>query len=45
MKLMQMETFNDLYEWSIGDSREDFWADLWEYVPLIYEGTYRRVRH
>ena len=38
-----MQSFDDLYEWSIGAHREDFWADCWHYLPLIHEGSYEYV--
>jgi len=37
------QTFNDLYNWSVGDSRENFWDDFWDYAKLIHEGTYNQV--
>ncbi|KAF2685240.1 acetoacetate-CoA ligase [Lentithecium fluviatile CBS 122367] len=38
-----MRTFRDLYAWSIGPSRADFWADMWDYAALIHSGTYTSV--
>ncbi|KAI8933415.1 hypothetical protein NX059_010030 [Plenodomus lindquistii] len=35
-----MQNFNELYEWSIGDRRTDFWRDMWSTSNLIYGGTF-----
>jgi acetoacetyl-CoA synthetase len=43
-KLTPPQTFNELYNWSMSDDREDFWADLWESSPIIAEGSYKHVR-
>lgn len=40
---LNMRAFEDLNSWSIGDRREEFWADLWEYARLIHEGRYEQV--
>jgi acetoacetyl-CoA synthetase len=37
-----MKTFSDLYKWSVGDQRNDFWNHLWSEVDLIHEGTYQQ---
>ncbi|KAK3062064.1 hypothetical protein LTS18_004892, partial [Coniosporium uncinatum] len=40
---LNMKTFNDLYEWSTGDLRTDFWQDIWDDVQIIHEGSYSQV--
>ncbi|KAI4949397.1 hypothetical protein J4E91_005136 [Alternaria rosae] len=40
---LQMQTFRDLYNWSVGPSRTDFWEDMWETSNLIYSGNYTTV--
>jgi acetoacetyl-CoA synthetase len=40
---LKLNTFNDLYEWSVGDTRTDFWNLVWEEINLIHEGTYSKV--
>ena len=40
---LNMKSFDDLNAWSIGDSRTDFWQDLWDYVGLIHEGEYSHI--
>jgi acetoacetyl-CoA synthetase len=40
---LNMQNFRDLYEWSVGDNRTDFWADMWDSSGLIYSGTYTEV--
>ncbi|KAF4555056.1 AMP-binding enzyme-like protein 1 [Elsinoe fawcettii] len=37
---IKLETFNDLYEWSV-NSRIDFWADLFHLMPMIHHGSYK----
>jgi acetoacetyl-CoA synthetase len=37
------QTFRDLYNWSVGPSRTDFWTDMWKASNLIYSGTYTTV--
>ncbi|CAO2647179.1 Nn.00g081010.m01.CDS01 [Neocucurbitaria sp. VM-36] len=40
---LNMQTFRELYEWSVGDRRTDFWEDMWETSGLIYEGSYTEI--
>ncbi|KAH6864277.1 hypothetical protein B0T12DRAFT_431208 [Alternaria alternata] len=40
---LHMQTFRDLYNWSVGPSRTDFWVDMWKASNLIYSGTYTTV--
>ncbi|KAF1991246.1 acetoacetate-CoA ligase [Aulographum hederae CBS 113979] len=41
---LNMKTFQDLYDWSVGPTRTDFWRLLWESeANLIYSGTYTTV--
>ena len=40
---MNMKTFQELNDWSIGPHREDFWADIWSWIRLVHEGSYTRV--
>jgi acetoacetyl-CoA synthetase len=40
---LNMQSFRDLYEWSVGDDRTDFWADMWDASGLIYSGSYTEV--
>ncbi|KAI4636258.1 hypothetical protein J4E83_001212 [Alternaria metachromatica] len=40
---LQMQTFRDLYNWSVGPSRTDFWEDMWKTSNLIYSGNYTTV--
>jgi acetoacetyl-CoA synthetase len=37
---LKLSTFQQLYQWSVGHSRNDFWNLLWDEVDLIYEGSY-----
>ncbi|KIW07361.1 acetoacetate-CoA ligase [Verruconis gallopava] len=39
---LKMSTFQDLYKWSVGESRNDFWNALWSEIRLIHEGSYSR---
>jgi acetoacetyl-CoA synthetase len=41
---MQQQTFRELYEWSVGDKRTDFWEDMWNASGFIYDGEYTKVR-
>ncbi|KAF2179837.1 acetoacetate-CoA ligase [Zopfia rhizophila CBS 207.26] len=36
-------TFRELYDWSVGDRRTEFWEDVWESAGLVYEGTYNEI--
>lgn len=40
---LSMRTYRDLYAWSVGPSRTDFWAHMWDAAHLIYSGTYTTV--
>lgn len=40
---LDLQTFNDLYAWSVGDRRTDFWAAVWDEVAIIHEGSYSQV--
>lgn len=40
---MDMQTFRELYRWSVGEKRTQFWDDFWEECGLIYEGGYTQV--
>ncbi|KAJ4349308.1 hypothetical protein N0V95_004676 [Ascochyta clinopodiicola] len=40
---LNMQTFRELYDWSVGDERTDFWEDMWDASGLIYEGSYSKV--
>lgn len=38
-----MQNYRDLYSWSVGSKRTDFWSDLWEFAPLIHSGHFTEV--
>jgi acetoacetyl-CoA synthetase len=40
---LSMKTFEDLYDWSVGDNRVDFWAAVWDEIEIIHEGSYDQV--
>ncbi|KAH3912797.1 hypothetical protein HBH56_119460 [Parastagonospora nodorum] len=40
---LNMQTFRELYKWSVGENRTDFWDDMWDASGLIYEGKYDQV--
>ncbi|KAF2462785.1 acetyl-coenzyme A synthetase [Lindgomyces ingoldianus] len=40
---LDMQTFRDLYAWSVGERRTEFWEDLWEEAGLIHEGSFDEV--
>ncbi|PVI04358.1 acetoacetate-CoA ligase [Periconia macrospinosa] len=40
---IDMRTYRDLYNWSVGPKRTDFWAHLWEFAPLIHSGRFTEV--
>lgn len=42
-KIETLQTFRELYNWSVGDNRTDFWEDMWNASGLIYEGSYSKV--
>ncbi|KAH7033009.1 acetoacetyl-coenzyme A synthetase [Microdochium trichocladiopsis] len=39
---LKLSTFQDLYQWSI-DHRSKFYAQLFDYLHIIHEGSYTRV--
>jgi acetoacetyl-CoA synthetase len=39
---LNMSSFHDLNEWSIGPDRSDFWDALWHELKLIHDGSYSR---
>ncbi|PSR74084.1 acetoacetate-CoA ligase, partial [Coniella lustricola] len=38
-----LETFRQLYDYSVGPQRSEFWAHLFNYANFIYSGSYTRV--
>ncbi|KAL6704484.1 hypothetical protein ACN47E_008113 [Coniothyrium glycines] len=40
---LNMQNFRDLYNWSVGDSRTDFWQHLWHSSGLVHEGSFTEV--
>jgi acetoacetyl-CoA synthetase len=40
---LSMQTYRDLYDWSVGPTRTDFWAHMWKAAGLIYSGAYTEV--
>lgn len=40
---LDMKTFDDLNQWSIGPNRVAFWADVWNEANIIHEGHYTHV--
>lgn len=40
---LNMKTYAELYNWSVGPNRTDFWDDLWNQSGLIYSGSYSQV--
>jgi acetoacetyl-CoA synthetase len=41
---LNMQTFQDLHDWSVGKRRAEFWEDVWRNVAgLVYEGSYEQV--
>lgn len=40
---LNMQTYRELYNWSVGPNRTDFWEDMWQAARLIYSGTYQEV--
>lgn len=40
---LKMETYRDLYAWSVGPNRTDFWEDVWTMSNLIHSGSYKQV--
>jgi acetoacetyl-CoA synthetase len=39
---LSLQTFHDLYDWSVGPTRNDFWRHVWDEIDLIYEGSYQQ---
>ncbi|KAF2496573.1 acetoacetate-CoA ligase [Lophium mytilinum] len=37
---LSMKTFQDLYEWSVGETRNDFWREIWDEIELVHEGSF-----
>ncbi|KAF2673050.1 acetoacetate-CoA ligase [Microthyrium microscopicum] len=37
---LNLQSFQDLYAWSISESRNDFWDFLWQEMDIIHEGSY-----
>lgn len=40
---LTVQTFRELYNWSVGPNRTDFWEDMWSASGLIHSGTYSKV--
>ncbi|KAF2437153.1 acetoacetate-CoA ligase [Tothia fuscella] len=40
---LNMKTFDQLYDWSVGGNRTDFWQAVWDEVDIIHEGSYDKV--
>lgn len=44
---LSLQTFSDLYDWSIGkhrnETRLDFWQLVWEEIALIHSGSYSQI--
>lgn len=40
---LNIKTFRELYKWSVGPQRTDFWDDMWDASGLIYSGSYTEV--
>ncbi|EAU38746.1 conserved hypothetical protein [Aspergillus terreus NIH2624] len=41
-KGIKLPTYDALQKWSV-DNRAEFWAFCWDYLPIIYEGSYTTV--
>jgi acetoacetyl-CoA synthetase len=39
---LNLTTFQDLYNWSVGPKRNDFWNLTWQEIKLIHEGSYKQ---
>lgn len=39
---LKLTNFQDLYNWSVGDARNDFWNLVWDEIELIHEGSYKQ---
>jgi acetoacetyl-CoA synthetase len=40
---LNMQTFDELNQWSVGPNRIAFWAAVWDEVNIIHEGEYSQV--
>ncbi|KAJ4346691.1 uncharacterized protein N0V89_010623 [Didymosphaeria variabile] len=40
---LNMQTYRDLYNWSVGPNRTDFWKHMWDAAGLIYSGDYTEI--
>lgn len=40
---LNMQTYRELYEWSVGPNRTQFWDDMWKSSGLIYSGRYTQI--
>jgi acetoacetyl-CoA synthetase len=40
---LDIKNFSELYQWSVGDNRTDFWDLFWDEVEIIHSGTYKQV--
>jgi acetoacetyl-CoA synthetase len=40
---LDMQTYRELYKWSVGSNRTDFWDDMWDACSLIHSGGYTKV--
>jgi acetoacetyl-CoA synthetase len=40
---LDIQTFDQLYQWSVGNNRTDFWGLVWDEIELIYEGSFSKV--
>ena len=40
-----INNYQDFHAYSVGDRRLDFWEDLLQGFPIIYEGQYTQVRY
>lgn len=40
---LAMRTYRNLYDWSVGATRTDFWNLMWNSAGLIYSGAYTEV--
>ncbi|KAL1593679.1 hypothetical protein SLS60_010410 [Paraconiothyrium brasiliense] len=40
---LTMQTYRDLYDWSVGPNRTGFWEQMWDAAGFIYSGNYTEV--
>jgi acetoacetyl-CoA synthetase len=40
---LSLQTYRDLYAWSVGPDRTQFWEDMWEEARLIHSGIFEEV--